>query len=104
MTIRAVRLTVASTLAMLCLATAFALDRAPVPPSNGRVPVGTALACPPCDDHNPCTADSCDGTTGTCRFDPFSCDDGNPCTRDICQTIPPNPGCAHVREADGMAC
>lgn len=113
MTIRAVRLTVASLLAMLSVATASAQDRSPAPPSNGRVPVGVALACPPCDDHNFCTVDSCDTTTGTCRFDPLSCDDQNPCTSDSCFRSPTNRGagsCVHVNLAeatpceDGLAC
>ena len=104
MTIRAIRFAVASVLAVLCIASASAQDRAQAPVSKGRVPVGIALTCPPCDDHNPCTADSCDGTTGTCRFDPLSCDDGNPCTTDLCQTIASNPGCAHVRVPDATPC
>ena len=43
-----------------------------------------------CDDGNPCTADSCDPSTGACGYPPASgatCNDGNPCTPgDICQT------------------
>jgi hypothetical protein len=45
---------------------------------------------PDCDDANPCTADSCDGTTGLCLHEdaPLNgakCDDGNPCTgTDVC--------------------
>ncbi len=42
-----------------------------------------------CDDANPCTTDSCDGTTGLCQYAPnagASCDDGNACTSgDLCQ-------------------
>jgi hypothetical protein len=37
-----------------------------------------------CDDDKPCTADSCDGTTGNCLNTPAEtnaeCDDGDPCT------------------------
>ncbi|MFO0974206.1 MAG: RHS repeat-associated core domain-containing protein [Phycisphaerae bacterium] len=42
--------------------------------------------CPPgaCDDHNPCTTDSCDPQTGACSHQPMNCDDGNPCTVDVC--------------------
>src|SRR5262249_37711836 len=40
-----------------------------------------------CDDHNPCTTDTCDGS-GTCRHTPANdvpCDDGDPCTTgDVC--------------------
>ncbi|TNF24284.1 MAG: hypothetical protein EP329_25160 [Deltaproteobacteria bacterium] len=43
-----------------------------------------------CNDANPCTADSCDATTGACVHTSLpatvSCDDGNPCTtNDRCQ-------------------
>jgi hypothetical protein len=36
----------------------------------------------PCDDQNPCTAESCDAVTGVCSSTPTeaSCEDGNPCT------------------------
>src|SRR3989442_161852 len=51
-------------------------------------PVAPALACPSCDDMNPCTTDSCDTTTGFCRHDPVSCDDGNSCTDDRCDAFP----------------
>ncbi len=41
-----------------------------------------------CDDGNPCTQDSCDPGTGSCRFVPtpdVACDDGDSCTvSDIC--------------------
>ncbi|HYV85383.1 MAG TPA: thrombospondin type 3 repeat-containing protein [Patescibacteria group bacterium] len=43
------------------------------------------LTCPDCNDFSPCTVDSCDTTTGTCRHDPGGCDDNNPCTSDVCQ-------------------
>ena len=49
-------------------------------------PRTAVLACPPCDDLDACTVDSCDETTGTCRHDALACDDGNPCTADRCQS------------------
>jgi hypothetical protein len=56
-------------------------------------PVAPMLACPPCEDYNGCTVDSCDTTTGTCRHDRLNCDDGNPCTIDTCD---PSTGlCSH---------
>ncbi len=44
-----------------------------------------------CDDGNPCTADSCDQTTGLCVYksasDGAQCSDGNPCTdQDACKS------------------
>ena len=54
--------------------------------------VGPALDCPPCNDFNPCTVDTCDTTTGTCRHEALSCDDGNPCTTDTCLYNPADPG------------
>ena len=67
-----------------------------------------ALDCPSCDDFNPCTVDSCDTSTGTCRHDPASCDDGNPCTSDACLFNASNPaaslGCVHTVEPAGTAC
>jgi len=41
---------------------------------SGACLPGTAMNC---DDGDPCTADGCDPTTGTCTHAP--CDDGNPC-------------------------
>ena len=38
----------------------------------------------PCDDHNPCTVDSCDQATGSCSFAAKSCEDFNLCTTDSC--------------------
>jgi phage FluMu protein Com len=44
-----------------------------------------AVDCPPCDDGNACTTDTCDTTTGTCVHTTMQCpDDGNPCTIDQC--------------------
>ena len=40
-----------------------------------------------CDDKNPCTDDSCDPTSGLCKFNnnAAACDDGNACTvSDVC--------------------
>ncbi len=48
----------------------------------------------PCQDFNPCTADSCNGATETCQYIPIEgcvgcaadeeCDDGDACTDDTC--------------------
>ena len=68
---------------------------APTPEDSGPgagQPVRPALDCPPCDDGNACTTDSCDPATGLCRNDPVSCDDGNPCTTDTCDS---SAGCVH---------
>jgi len=83
-----------------------------------------------CDDHNPCTADSCDATAGcvhdpvpvegrgcddgnacteqdrctggACAGSPVACDDGDVCTADACD---PSAGCTHsTAGADGAAC
>jgi hypothetical protein len=63
------------------------------------------VACPSCDDRNPCTIDSCDATTGTCRHDPLNCDDNNPCTADQCQIFSPTSGsCFHLAAAGGTSC
>ena len=92
---------------------------------------GTCVTGAPldCDDGNPCTADSCDPSTG-CQHTPLpystscgstdfctgyqycdgwgecltytmSCDDGNPCTADSCDSIT---GCQHTPLAPGNAC
>ena len=67
-----------------------------------------ALECPPCDDFNPCTVDSCDVASGTCRHDPLNCDDGNSCTMDSCSFDPAHPasggGCVHETQPAGTAC
>src|SRR5262245_2649749 len=88
---------------------------------------GRPLAC---DDHNPCTANSCDpvlgcvfapvpdGTScpavgacshagiciaGECNPGPVTdCDDGNPCTADSCN--PNTGGCTHVAAPNGTDC
>jgi hypothetical protein len=101
-------------------------------PSNGACEDAT----PPvdCDDHNPCTSDSCDPETGQCSHEPVAdgtscsddnacngaetchagecqpgsapdCDDHNVCTDDDCD---PGSGCTHVNNNDpcddGNAC
>jgi sugar lactone lactonase YvrE len=99
---------------------------------NGRetCQAGTCTAGTPlvCDDHNPCTADTCDPTNGcrhtpvtdgtacggrtvcngaTCQAGtctpgtPIDCDDHNPCTTDTCD---PTNGCQHTLMTDGTAC
>src|SRR5262245_44297140 len=50
-----------------------------------------ALECPPCDDGDACTVDSCDASSGTCVHAPRVCDDQNSCTSDSCD---PATGCA----------
>ncbi|MBM4396514.1 MAG: hypothetical protein FJ087_12600 [Deltaproteobacteria bacterium] len=107
-------------------------EGAPCIPAGGVVP-GKEYVCQdgscvekpssPCDDQNPCTADSQDGD-GTCRHDPLNegacedddacttdgtcfaghcaskpvdCDDGNPCTRDLCDK---KTGCVHPADED----
>ena len=63
------------------------------------------VACPDCNDFNPCTADSCDSSTGTCRHDPMNCDDQNPCTTDSCVAGNfPGAGCRHSMLPVGAAC
>ena len=46
---------------------------------------GALLQCTPatCDDHDPCTVDTCDPVLG-CIHTPINCDDGNVCTVDSC--------------------
>jgi hypothetical protein len=59
-----------------------------------------------CSDGNPCTADSCQPTTGcTHKADAFlPCDDGNPCTKqDVCSNGECKPGtfdCICVKDTD----
>ncbi|MCA9526781.1 MAG: DNRLRE domain-containing protein, partial [Myxococcales bacterium] len=50
-------------------------------PGFGGFP--NCMACPDCDDNNPCTTDSC-GPNGRCLFEPNNdpCDDGDACTLD----------------------
>ncbi len=92
---------------------------------NGTcLPTGAGLAC---DDHNPCTTDSCDPVLG-CRNAPVAdgtncggglcgtatcksgacvptgsvnCDDDNACTIDSCST---DVGCIHIARPDGYEC
>ena len=52
----------------------------------------------PCDDQNACTDDSCDRSTGGCRFVLKNCDDQNACTDDSCS---PLNGCQNLpRDCD----
>jgi hypothetical protein len=60
------------------------------------------LTCPSCADLDPCTIDTCDTSTGTCRHDPFSCDDHSPCTLDECD--PGTPGACHYQPNSGASC
>src|SRR5262245_26526891 len=98
-------------LAALCLFTlpavaflTFGAD--PTVPQQAPAP---EVACPSCEDYNPCTVASCDTTTGTCRHDPRDCDDHNPCTTDQCihltpPGLPPYGGCAHSPVSVGTLC
>ncbi len=74
-------------------------------PASGRltaqgVSVAPRIDCPSCDDHNVCTTDTCDTSTGTCRHAPLDCDDHDPCTAD--QVVPG--GCTHTPLATGSTC
>ena len=88
----------------------------------------SAGAAGSCDDGNPCTADSCDKASGTCKHaasgngnacsddsactendacnsgkcvgKALDCQDGNPCTKDSCDPIA---GCSHS-DSDGVGC
>jgi hypothetical protein len=44
-----------------------------------------------CDDHNPCTVDTCNALSGGCDFAPVVCHDGIACTMDSCN--PATGGC-----------
>jgi hypothetical protein len=102
---------------------------------NGLETCNGASAClpgtpPTVDDGNPCTADSCDPSTGvhntpvsagtscsdgnvcnglekcngsgSCQPGaPLAVDDGNPCTTDVCD---PSTGVAHTSVANGTSC
>src|SRR5262245_47695954 len=78
--------------ALLTLASTPALSRPPDAPQP-------ELTCPPCDDLNACTTDTCDPSTGTCRYEAVNCNDGNDCTFDSCHPIafgsPCGAGCCH---------
>jgi hypothetical protein len=60
---------------------------------GGGLPLG-------CDDHNPCTTDSCSPATAVCVHTP-ACDDGNPCTADSCG---PTGSCTHQPVSNGTIC
>ena len=55
-----------------------------------------------CDDDNPCTADFCRQSDGTCLFEEEAdlCDDDNPCTADSCAPS----GCVHEPVPSGLPC
>ncbi|HYV17617.1 MAG TPA: MopE-related protein [Verrucomicrobiae bacterium] len=67
-----------------------------------------AVDCPPCDDGNVCTFDSCDTASGSCRHDPagrIHCDDGNVCTLfDECVGTTCAPGTQQMNCQDGNPC
>jgi len=67
-----------------------------------------AVDCPPCDDGNVCTFDTCDTTTGTCQHLPNSgaiCDDGNACTLfDRCVGTQCTPGTQTMNCQDSDPC
>lgn len=44
---------------------------------------GICGPCEPCDDGEPCTADSCDPAEG-CVFEPITCDEGERCVVGVC--------------------
>ncbi|MCO4760663.1 MAG: hypothetical protein KC502_04120 [Myxococcales bacterium] len=62
--------------------------------------VGTPKAC---DDKIACTVDSCDKSTGDCKFKAAdqTCDDGNPCTTGACS---PSAGCLQTVANEGGKC
>jgi hypothetical protein len=49
----------------------------------GSTQSGSLPLCPSCDDHDPCTTDSCE--EGACANVPLDCDDGDACTVDACE-------------------
>jgi N-acetylneuraminic acid mutarotase len=62
---------------------------------NGTCASGPQLTC---DDHNACTAESCDPING-CGHATVNCDDNNPCTADSCDAVR---GCVHTMiDTDG---
>ena len=78
----------ATSFILLGLALAFLPSIRFVGDSTSAAAERPVLDCPPCADLNPCTVDTCDTSTGTCRYDSLNCDDGNPCTSDFCDTTP----------------
>ncbi|MBI5609035.1 MAG: hypothetical protein HY902_09155 [Deltaproteobacteria bacterium] len=59
-----------------------------------------------CDDTNPCTTDSCDAATGTCKnvANTLTCNDNNACTQgDVCSQAKCQPGAAKNCD-DGKVC
>ena len=70
---------------------------------EGRCSQGVCLGQPKiCDDNNPCTADFCRQSDGTCLFEEQAsiCDDDNPCTTDSCGEN----GCSHTPVQSGTTC
>ena len=78
----------ATSFILLGLALAFLPSIRFVGDSTSAAAERPVLDCPPCADLNPCTVDTCDTSTGTCRYETLNCDDGNPCTSDFCDTTP----------------
>ena len=70
-------------------------------PETGKSGARPALDCPPCDDGNACTSDTCDPSTGTCGHAPIVCDDANLCTTDTCD---PAIGCVFDPLSAGTPC
>lgn len=71
----------------------------------GADSVTPAATCPSCFDYNPCTVDSCDEASGTCRHEALNCDDGNSCTTDFCRVLNSfSGGCFHAPLAAGTLC
>lgn len=83
---------------------------------NGTCEPGPCTDNAQCQDHNPCTRDSCQPLTGACLYEPNAdvvCDDQDPTTRDLCERNDLAPGgrtCEHLPEHcvppadDGNAC
>ena len=94
----------ATSFILLGLALAFLPSIRFVGDSTSAAAERPVLDCPPCADLNPCTVDTCDTSTGTCRYETLNCDDGNPCTSDFCDTTPNFGGCRHIPLAAGTSC
>ncbi|MCK7501033.1 MAG: hypothetical protein MZW92_71000 [Comamonadaceae bacterium] len=66
------------------------------PPTPATPPPAALHETLDCDDHDACTADSCDLATG-CDHEAVDCDDRNPCTDDRCD---PSDGCVSRRNVE----
>lgn len=72
----------------------------------GKCESGTPLAC---QDSNPCSLDTCDKATGSCKYESVSaavvCDDGLACTTEACNSVQ---GCSYApvdsKCGDGLDC